>query len=245
MIINSILGTKKSSTTGSSLNVIGSYSDFIRFQNEGLSLGFAYLSDENLDSVGAYFVDGTLVGSNTFVHLNEWDVNSYLTGIGPKLLTFRVVSTDYKMNQAKIDFRVVYDYIEYNNMIFGLTENGNFKLVEYTGSSEVVNIFKYSYITGYGIKLLTQLDGTAFYNKQGVKTVKIPESVNKIGNTAFTNCSDLSLVEIYTEIPPTLESTNAFNGTESGLIIKVPAVSLAEYEIHWAGKINGAVLQAL
>ena len=250
MIINSIIGSKRGTTSSSvSLTTTMPYTDFIKYQGDSLVLEFNYASNDNATSSGLYFVDGTFLGDSSISENNTWDISSYLAvNSGPKLMTFRVNTVDYELNTAKIDFRVIHDYIDYPNMIFGLTMNGNFSINGYSETviqEKVIDVFKYSYIDGYGIKIVTEVGDAAFSGRMDIDKIILPDTITKIGNGAFANCGFLSVLEINAEIPPALTSTNAFDGTEPQFKIKVPAGSVLLYQTDWAGKLNNATIEAL
>jgi hypothetical protein len=250
MIINSIIGSKRSS--GANLVTLSTtmpYTDFIRFEGETLELQFNYSHSDFMIGSGAFFVNGQLIKSEVLSTFNEWDVSNFLlVNTGPSLIRFRVSAVDYETNSAKIDFRVIYDYKDFPNMVFGLAPNGNFKILGYTASSienKQIEFFRYSYIDGYGIKIVTEVGDEAFWGRTDIDKIVLPDTITRIGNSSFTNCSALSVIELHSVIPPILNSVDAFNGTEPGFKIKVPAESLSLYQTEWAGKVGNAIIEAL
>lgn len=109
----------------------------------------------------------------------------------------------------------VYDYSGNNaNLTFDLYNSDpyNSTVVEALIKRNVVEI-------GYG----------AFDNFQYLETVTIPDSVDTIGDYAFSNCSNLTSLTVKATYPPTLGS-GVFTNTNSNLVIYVPAESVNDYK---------------
>lgn len=75
---------------------------------------------------------------------------------------------------------------------------------------------------------ITQVPSYAF-DYTNLETVYIPASIEKIGYRAFYECKHLSSLIVYAMTPPTLEN-NVFTNVPEGLIVYVPASSIAKYQ---------------
>jgi hypothetical protein len=69
---------------------------------------------------------------------------------------------------------------------------------------------------------VTSIDSSVFYNCYNLSSIAIPDSVTSIGSSAFSNCYGVAEYYLAPTTPPTLASTNAFNGIPSDCIIYVP-----------------------
>ena len=75
---------------------------------------------------------------------------------------------------------------------------------------------------------ITEIPSYAFdYTK--LETVYLPASIEKIGNRAFAECSQLSSISLYAMTPPALES-EVFKGVPDGLVVYVPAGAIGQYQ---------------
>ena len=89
----------------------------------------------------------------------------------------------------------------------------------------------------------TSIGLQTFRNCYSLTSVTIPSSVTHIGSMAFRNCSGLTSVTVLATTPPTLDSTNAFSGTND-FPIYVPCESVSAYQAatNWssyASRIEG------
>lgn len=69
---------------------------------------------------------------------------------------------------------------------------------------------------------ITSIGEQAFYNQQDLIKLTIPASVTTIGANAFQYCYGVSEYHFLSEMPPTLENTNAFVSIQSNCVIYVP-----------------------
>lgn len=94
-------------------------------------------------------------------------------------------------------------------------------------------IIEHNYANGYGIirfdRPITQIGDWAFYDCDSLTSITIPDTVNSIGNRAFSNCNDLSRVYCMATTPPKL-GINAFDENHSRFIIYVPSESVELYK---------------
>jgi hypothetical protein len=68
----------------------------------------------------------------------------------------------------------------------------------------------------------------------GMTTVKIPASVDKIGERAFAGCASLAAVEIRAVTPPDIVKTGDGASFPAGITaIRVPSGSLTAYRTAW------------
>ncbi|MDR2901185.1 MAG: leucine-rich repeat protein [Treponema sp.] len=72
----------------------------------------------------------------------------------------------------------------------------------------------------------------AFSTCINLTTVTLSESINVIGDNAFSACTSLSSFYCNDDTPPTL-GTNVFFGTDPSLTIYIPAESLTAYQSAW------------
>ena len=75
---------------------------------------------------------------------------------------------------------------------------------------------------------LTEI-GLACFQGAWIKQIIIPDTVIKIGETAFRYCEQLASITCLAATPPVL-GTNAFRSDTAGFTIKVPAASVAAYK---------------
>lgn len=76
---------------------------------------------------------------------------------------------------------------------------------------------------------ITKIGLSAFYNCYSLKTVIIPSSVTRIDAEAFSQCSGLTSVTVEATTPPTLSNNNAFESTNN-CPIYVPSGSVNVYK---------------
>ena len=98
--------------------------------------------------------------------------------------------------------------------------------------------FRYCNLTSVSIpgnsSATTSIDHGAFEFCNPLKTVVIGSGVSSIGNYAFYNCELLESVISYRTTPPTIGTTNVFDGNADGRKIYVPYESVDTYKSAWS-----------
>lgn len=77
---------------------------------------------------------------------------------------------------------------------------------------------------------ISGIGSSAFFGCYSINKITIPAAVTNIGASAFYNCFGIREYHFEPATPPTLSSTNAFNGIVSGTTIYVPQGSLEAYQ---------------
>lgn len=113
-------------------------------------------------------------------------------------------------NSSDVQMMVVAGRITGND--FGIANN-------YTNCS----LLDLSRVTG-----VTEVPSYAF-DYTNLENVYLPATIEKIGRRAFADCSRLSALTVYAMTPPTLED-DVFQGVSEGLVVYVPAASIAQYQ---------------
>lgn len=75
---------------------------------------------------------------------------------------------------------------------------------------------------------ITNVPSYAF-DYTNLESVYLPATIETIGYRAFADCKQLIALTVYAMLPPTLES-NVFQGVQEGLVVYVPAASIAQYQ---------------
>lgn len=75
---------------------------------------------------------------------------------------------------------------------------------------------------------ITNIPSYAF-DYTNLESVSLPATIENIGYRAFADCKQLTALTVYAMVPPTLES-NVFQGVQEGLVVYVPAASIAQYQ---------------
>lgn len=75
---------------------------------------------------------------------------------------------------------------------------------------------------------ITAIPSYAF-DYTNLESIYLPATVEKIGYHAFYDCKQLTALTLYAMTPPALES-GVFTGVQEGLVIYVPAASIAQYQ---------------
>ena len=117
-----------------------------------------------------------------------------------------------------------------------------YSLTSLTIPDGVTNIEQYAFQNSYSLTSITIPDSVtsikqyAFYCCYSLTSLIIPDSVTSIGASAFSNCYGIAEYHLKSATPPTLSSSNAFNGIPDDCIIYVPQGSLEAYQTvtNWA-----------
>ena len=91
---------------------------------------------------------------------------------------------------------------------------------------------------------LTTLNDNSFYSSK-LQSVTIGVNVTLIKLGTFQNCSQLRTVTILRTTPPSLPNTNAFGGTNSALVIYVPASAVETYKSTSGWSTYASKIQAI
>jgi len=229
MIINTILSdgydiTLHQYPENSSLHLF-------KLAGENLSLGYIYNEENDLPLTISYFIDNTFIGTQEIESGNYyyWNIEVILQNKG--LYNFRISADNYELHPDELIYKVLYNYIDHPYMTFSLNQYDGYILSGYdvSNTNENVEIPPYAYTDSYGIKELVSISDGVFMNNSSIKSIIIPEFVTHIGSTVFFGCINLAVATILAVIPPVLDSTNAFEGTES-IRIYVPAESVDAYK---------------
>ena len=119
---------------------------------------------------------------------------------------------------------------------------GCYSLTSLIIPNSVTSIGNYILQNCYSLTSLTIPDGVtsiaqyAFYTCYSLTSLIIPDSVTSIRASAFGNCYGIAEYHLKSATPPTLSSSNAFNGIPSDCVIYVPQGSLNAYKTatNWA-----------
>ena len=117
-----------------------------------------------------------------------------------------------------------------------------FSLTSLTIPDNVTSIGGYAFSGCYSLTRITIPDSVtsigsyAFQNCFSLTRITIPDSVTSIGIYTFQNCYGMAEYHLKPTTPPTLSSTNAFDGIPDDCIIYVPQGSLEAYQTatNWA-----------
>ena len=120
--------------------------------------------------------------------------------------------------------------------------NGCYSITSLTMPDSVTTIGNNAFQNCYSLASLTipnsvtSIGSSAFQNCYSLTSLIIPDSVTSIGDRAFYDCYGLAEYHLKPTTPPTLSSTNAFNGIPDDCIIYVPQGSLEAYQTatNWA-----------
>lgn len=115
-----------------------------------------------------------------------------------------------------------YDYSEVQSLkICGMMDCSDFGVISRMSNCSVIDL---SRTNGY-----TEIPGYAFESITSLTDVLLPSCVQTIGEFAFADCVNLSVMTCYAVIPPVLDD-DAFHGIDRSLIVKVSAQSIDLYK---------------
>jgi len=103
-----------------------------------------------------------------------------------------------------------------------------YTLQSVTIPSDVMSIETSMFVYCYALQSVTipsgvtSIEATAFSSCYTLQSLIVPSGVTSIGSSAFANCYAMLEYHFLPTTPPTLASTNAFNGIQSGTKIYVP-----------------------
>jgi len=245
MIINSVSIVRGTDITKTiNLSTTMESTDALLELAGSLNLLFTYTDSEYSEATFTYYMNEAIETVSSTI-TDRWNISTLLSMETPGLYTFRVSATNYNNEIDWIDYRVIYDYSELNNMTIELNVDGNYTLAGYTGLTEAytLEIFPYAYIAETGIKDLTRISAGVFLGDDYITSIILPDTITKIEDNAFNSASNLASMTIYAITPPEL-GTNVFLNTESVITIHVPAASLTAYLEAWydTGLTNALIL---
>lgn len=173
----------------------------------------------------------TSIGSNTFqscASLSSVKIPSSVTSIGNSAF-----NNCYSLSEVTIPSSVT----SIGNSAFYYC----YSLSNITIPSSVTSIGTSAFSTCYSLSSVTipssvtSINSYMFQNCYSLSSITIPSSVTSISYSAFANCYGVSEYHFESATPPTLESTNVFDGIVSDCIIYVPAESVEAYktETNW------------
>ena len=109
----------------------------------------------------------------------------------------------------------------------------------------VEKIARFTFYNNDGIKSIamphgvTHIESSAFAFCDGLIKVTMPDSIESIGGKVFESCTNLEMVIVNAQIPPTIaEDTFAYIPT--GCVVEVPAGALGAYKAaqNWSAIAN-------
>lgn len=106
-------------------------------------------------------------------------------------------------------------------LVNGMMSECDFGVMYYMSNCSVIDL---SRTNGY-----TEIPSYSFESLTSLTELSLPSCVNSIGSYAFMGCENLSVINCYAVIPPSLDS-DVFDGVDSVLVIKVPAQSIELYK---------------
>ena len=178
---------------------------------------------------------------------------SYLTSIGSNAFRdcsgLTKVYTNNLYKWAQIDFGNIYSNPLYygHNLYFGDNLVTNLII---TPSPTVIKPYAFyncTSITSATIpSLVTSIGGSAFYGCTGLTSVTIPSSVTSIGGSAFYGCTAITQMTVNKTTPPSVASSNTFDGISTSIPLYVPFGCIQRYQTaqYWSRFTNIKVIPA-
>ncbi len=128
-----------------------------------------------------------------------------------------------------------YDYSAIQSLLVsGVMDGSDFGMM-----SRLINcsVIDFSRTNGYN-----EIPSYAFESMTTLTDLSLPACINSIGRYAFQGCNNLSVINCYAVIPPTLDY-GVFDGVDNSVVIKVPAQSIDLYK-NAGGWKNFTILSA-
>ena len=121
-----------------------------------------------------------------------------------------------------------------DNLISITVESGNTTFDSRNNCNAIIVTANDSLIRGCKNTLIpnsvTKIGGSAFRGCTGLTSVTIPNSVTSIGGYAFSGCTGLTAITCKATTPPTCSTYAPFSGVNMSIPLYVPAGTLAAYQ---------------
>lgn len=192
-----------------------------------LQLDIASGSDSEID---IDWGDGT--PHNIFTPTNKSARHTYLTA-GDYIISITVISGSFKLKSSSAAVSSILWDGKNNSNSPDRAYNNSIKKVEIgagvdtIGASAFKNCHSLSSITIPDS--VTIINDNVFYNCYSLSSITIPNSVVQIKAIAFRNCYSLGTIKFESIVPPTLQTSDVFNGIPRDCKIYVPSGSLSAY----------------
>jgi hypothetical protein len=235
MIINTII--RGSKTGDVQLN---SETSLFIFKNLGetLTVNFTYLNSNNKKGIAVLYLNEDIIEISEELSDGQevsFNITNNITQTGYYIL--KLVSIDKDENTDSVNYGVLFNFPNIGDFEFSFNSQLNgYNLIGYNGNSSSVNIPPI-FNGNEGVLQVLRIAESAFFDKDTITEIKIPDTIVSIGANAFFGCSNLNRVEVYREVPPVLEQDNVFDPYNEFSVLKiyVPTESLQSYKEaeHW------------
>lgn len=121
-------------------------------------------------------------------------------------------------------------FADTNDFTFALNGGGDgYVVTGYTGNDAAVTVPDW-----YNGLPVTEIGSGAFQGNTAIRTVSLPSTVEKIGTSAFKNCSSLSKITSYTASanPPAAERLPG-DADDNGRVDAYDALLVMQYDAGW------------
>lgn len=117
-----------------------------------------------------------------------------------------------------------------NDFTFALNGSGDgYVVTGYSGSESTVTVPDW-----YGSLPVTEIGSSAFQGNTAVKTVSLPSTIERIGASAFKNCTGLSKVTSYTaDAQPPVAARIPGDVDDNGKVDAYDALLVLQYDAGW------------